>query len=200
MTFRHVILVWSWCRCRSHPCCDGTIQSTLFRYMCQHIQNICLPGKGCKPLSCDMALKLFRELADISTRGTVDELSTVRVLVLLDGLKAASTQGTTEILMDIRPSALKALRVFRKHPERHVKESAKLVQRKWATVLVPSRSSLPPTVNKRRCDSSDGQISFKDYFAAMTTSILSDGTAATCKPSLGARSTFLAGPSQGTSC
>ena len=140
-----------------------------FDYVSACSVPVCRQGVG-KPRSRDMALKLFAELINMSARGDLDELSATRVLAILDGLKAASTQGAGECLKDILPSAFKALRVFRTHRKRHIAESATLVQRRWATVLVPSCSSLPPPAKRRRCDMSDGQIPHKDFFAAMTVS------------------------------
>ena len=95
----------------------------------------------------------------------VDRVAAPRLQTILDGLQAASTKVDGQKFRDIGPMALQSLRFLQRHPNRHIKDSAKLVKRKWTYILDPS-CALRPT-KRKGCQTSSGQIPHKEYFAAM---------------------------------
>jgi hypothetical protein len=96
----------------------------------------------------------------------VDRIATPRIQAILDGLQAASTKVDGHKLIDIGPMALQSLQVLLRHPNRHIKDSAKLAKRKWIYILDPSCSPRP--MKRQRCQISSGQIPHKEYFTAMS--------------------------------
>ena len=96
----------------------------------------------------------------------VDRVATPRIQTILDGLQAASTKVDGHKLVDIGPMALQSLQVLQRHPNRHIKDSAKLAKRKWIYILDPSCSPRP--MKRQRCQMSSGQIPHKEYFTAMS--------------------------------
>ena len=96
----------------------------------------------------------------------VDRVATPRIQAILDGLQAASTKVDGHKLIDIGPMALQSLQVLQQHPNRHIKDSVKLVKRKWIYILDPSCSPRP--MKRQRCQISSGQIPHKEYFTAMS--------------------------------
>ena len=95
-----------------------------------------------------------------------DRVATPRIQTILDGLQAASTKVDSHKLVDIGPMALQLLQVLQRHPNHHIKESAKLAKRKWIYILDPSCSPRP--MKRQRCQISSGQIPHKEYFTAMS--------------------------------
>ena len=95
-----------------------------------------------------------------------DRVATPRIQTILDGLQAASTKVDSHKLVDIGPMALQSLQVLQRHPNHHIKESAKLAKRKWIYILDPSCSPRP--MKRQRCQMSSGQIIHKEYFTAMS--------------------------------
>ena len=95
-----------------------------------------------------------------------DRVATPRIQTILDGLQAASTKVDSHKLVDIGPMALQSLQVLQRHPNRHIKDSVKLVKRKWIYILDPSCSPRP--MKRQRCQTSSGQIPHKEYFTAMS--------------------------------
>ena len=96
----------------------------------------------------------------------VDRVATPRIQAILDGLQAASTKVDGHKLIDIGPMALQSLQVLLRHPNRHIKDSAKPAKRKWIYILDPSCSPRP--MKRQRCQISSGQIPHKEYFTAMS--------------------------------
>ena len=95
-----------------------------------------------------------------------DRVATPRIQTILDGLQAASTKVDSHKLVDIGPMALQSLQVLQRHPNHHIKESAKLSKRKWIYILDPSYSPCP--MKRQRCQMSSGQILHKEHFIAMS--------------------------------
>ena len=95
-----------------------------------------------------------------------DRVATPCIQTILDGLQAASTKVDSHKLVDIGPMALQSLQVLQRHPNRHIKESAKLAKRKWIYILDPSCSPRP--MKRQRCQMSSGQILHKEYFTALS--------------------------------
>ena len=95
-----------------------------------------------------------------------DRVATPRIQTILDGLQAASTKVDSHKLVDIGPMALQSLQVLQQHPNRHIKDSVKLVKRKWIYILDPSCSPRP--MKRQRCQISSGKIPHKEYFTAMS--------------------------------
>ena len=96
----------------------------------------------------------------------VDRVATPRIQRILDGLQAASTKVDGQQFMDIGPMALQSLQILQRHPDRHIKDSAKLAKRKWIYILDPSCAPRP--MKRQRCQTSSGQIPHKEYFASMS--------------------------------
>ena len=96
----------------------------------------------------------------------VDRVATPRIQAILDGLQAASTKVDGHKLIDIGHMALQSLEVIQRHPNRHIKDSAKLAKRKWIYILDPSCS--PRQMKRERCQINSGQILHKEYFTAMS--------------------------------
>ena len=85
---------------------------------------------------------------------------------ILDRLQAASMKVDGHKLMNIGPMALESLQVLQRHPNRHIKDSAKLAKRKWIYILDSSCSPCP--MKRERCQISSDQITHKEYFTAMS--------------------------------
>ena len=96
----------------------------------------------------------------------VDRIATPRIQAILDGLQAASTKVDGHKLIDIGPMALQSLQVLLRHPNPHIKDSAKLAKRKWIYILDPSCAPRP--MKRNSCKTSSGQIPHKEYFASMS--------------------------------
>ena len=109
---------------------------------------------------------LQQELQRCLVRARMSTVATPRIQAILDGLQAASTKVDSHKLVDIGPMALQSLQVLQRHPNHHIKESAKLAKRKWIYILDPSCSPRP--MKRQRCQISSGQIPHKEYFTAMS--------------------------------